>query len=67
MHFDLFAKRNLSLEAFLRQPPPPAPAAGPPAQSAIPPTSPAPEAAALGPAANEAAFRDKRPAVPELE
>jgi cytochrome c551/c552 len=68
MHFDLFAKRNLSLEAFLRQPPPPEPAAAdPPAQSAIPPTSPAPEAAALGPAANEAAFRDKRPAVPELE
>jgi hypothetical protein len=42
MHFDQFAKRKLSLEAFLRQPPPgapqpapaaAAPAAGPPAAS----------------------------------
>ena len=49
MHFDLFAKRNLSLEAFLRQPPPAAPAesAGP-AQSAAPMIG--PPAAAFTPA-----------------
>ncbi|MFM8952702.1 MAG: hypothetical protein ACKOOF_06535, partial [Planctomycetaceae bacterium] len=33
MHFDLFAKRSLSLEAFLKQPPP---AAGAPRQTQVP-------------------------------
>ena len=38
MHFDLFAKRNLSLEAFLKELPPAAepPEAQPPAQSSVP-------------------------------
>jgi hypothetical protein len=40
MHFDLFAKRNLSLEAFLKAEPPP-PAAAPP--------GPAKEAASVAP------------------
>ena len=50
MHFDLFAKRNLSLEAFLKASPPAAepPEAQPPAQSAVPSgTAPATDAAAL--------------------
>jgi len=43
MHFDLFAKRNLSLEAFLRQPPPAAPA-----QTAVP-SAPVPSAMMIRP------------------
>jgi cytochrome c551/c552 len=46
MHFDLFAKRNLSLEAFLRQSPPAAPAA--PAQTAVP-QAPVPSAMRIRP------------------
>jgi hypothetical protein len=41
MHFDLFAKRNLSLEAFLKTEPPQPPAAAP---------EPAKEAASVAPA-----------------
>jgi len=51
MHFDLFAKRNLSLEAFLRGDQPPAASAPPAAE----PTS---EAAAPTPAATDAAAVD---------
>jgi hypothetical protein len=43
MHFDAFAKKNLSLEAFLRQPPP--------AQTEQPPASPSPPRAAATPSA----------------
>jgi len=46
MHFDLFAKRNLSLEAFLRQPPPAEPTA--PAQTAVP-SAPIPSAMMIRP------------------
>ena len=42
MHFDAFAKKNLSLEAFLRQ--------APPAQPGQPPASPVPPRAATPPA-----------------
>jgi hypothetical protein len=44
MHFDSFAKRNLSLEAFLRQPAPGQRPAAP--QSGAAPASPVPPAAA---------------------
>jgi hypothetical protein len=50
MHFDLFAKRNLSLEAFLKAEPPPQPAVAPePAKEAASAPAPAPtDAAAAG-------------------
>ena len=46
MHFDAFAKRNLSLEAFLKQQPPPAaaPVQPPPKQSQAPVESGPPKA-----------------------
>ena len=50
MHFDTFAKKNLSLEAFLRQQPPPAPA-GQPAPAG--PAAAQPRAASGSPSAAE--------------
>jgi len=52
MHFDLFAKRNLSLEAYLKPEPPAGP---PPAPPPAPAADPAEEAAAPRPAATDAA------------
>jgi hypothetical protein len=60
MHFDLFAKRNLSLEAFLKQSPPP----GEPAAPGQSTRNGAP--AGPAPALNDAATADRqRGAVPD--
>jgi len=53
MHFDLFAKRNLSLEAFIQEPP----ATGPD-QPAAEPVNPAEAASAVEPPATDAAAVD---------
>jgi cytochrome c551/c552 len=60
MHFDLFAKRNLSLEAFLRGDQPPSAAAPAAAE-------PAAEAAIPAPAATDAAAVDSPSAAARLE
>jgi hypothetical protein len=44
MHFDTFAKRNLSLDAYLRQQPPASPSAGPVPVAPSPPEAAAPPA-----------------------
>ncbi len=64
MHFDLFAKRNLSLEAYLK----PEPAAGQPAAQPVPPpASPPKEAASVHPAPTDAAVIRSTPGAQRLE
>jgi hypothetical protein len=69
MHFDLFAKRNLSLEAWLKEPAKPGetPASGsPPAQSASPPASTS-EEASFQPGSTDAAKISSSPGAQRLD